>query len=868
MIGKCRYWEFICGWEQKLCCHRTLSSLRSAVNRCIPRSNRPVAALSLGQSVVIASALVTGLVLGARQLGGLQFLELVAFDRMVQLQPDAGPDARLLVVEIAESDIQAQNQWPLTDGTLAELLEKLQQYQPEVIGLDLYRNIPHPPGHEALLKQLMAPNVIAIAKLSDSDTEGVPAFPTLPEERIGFNDLVIDPDGVLRRNLMYAFLGEQKFYSFSLQLSLNYLAKRGISLEIQPERLQLGPAKFIPLNANSGGYQNLDAAGYQVLLSYRSPRHVARQVTLAQVLKGQLDPQWVKDKVVLIGTTAPSLKDGFFTPYSAAFQENAGMLPGVLIHAQLTSQILSTVLDERPLFWFWPEWGEAVWIWVWAAVGGLLAWRIQHPLSLGLAGTVALGGLFGICLFVFARAGWIPLIPPALALVTAGGSILAYKLLYSAFHDALTGLPNREQFLQRLSGALARTKQRKTALFAVLFLDVDRFKAVIDSMGHRTADKLLVNAANRLKICLRSTDTIARVAGDEFAILLEDISDVSEATRLADRLQKEMTLPFRLNGQEIFTSFHIGIALNQAEREYKPEDLLRDAHTAMYRAKTLGQSRYEVFATGMRLQVVRRLQLETDLRRALEMQEFRLHYQPIVSLKTGRIAGFEALVRWQHPQHGLVSPAEFIPVAEETGLIVPLGQWIFQEACRQLRVWQAQFATAAQLTVSVNLSPLQFSQPDLVEKIEEAVKTAEVDGRNLKLEITESVAMTDVESTIALLLRLKALNLRLSIDDFGTGYSSLSYLHRFPVDTLKVDRSFVSRMGDTSDDAAIVQTIIMLSHNLGMDVIAEGVETAAQLAQLQALNCEYGQGYFFSKPVDSSAASALLAAEPQEVKHL
>jgi diguanylate cyclase (GGDEF)-like protein len=841
------------GWEQKLCCHRT---------------NRPVAALSLGKSVVIASALVTGLVLGVRQLGGLQFLELVAFDRMVQLQPDAGPDPRLLVVEIAESDIQAQNQWPLNDRTLAELLEKLQQYQPEVIGLDLYRNIPQPPGHEALQKQLMAPNLIAIAKLSDSETEGVPAFPTLPEERIGFNDLVIDPDGVVRRNFMYAFLGEEKLYSFSLRLSLNYLAKRGISLDIKPDGLQLGQTKFIPLNAYAGGYQNMDAAGYQVLLSYRSPRHVARQVTLAKVLNGQLDPKWVKDKVVLIGTTAPSLKDGFFTPYSAAFQENAGMQPGVLIHAQLTSQILSTVIDDRRLFWFWPKWGEAVWIWVWAAVGGLLAWRIQHPLSLGLAGTVALGGLFGICFGIFTQAGWIPLIPPALALVTAGGSILAYKLLYNAFHDSLTGLPNRELFLQRLQQEIARKKQRNNDLLAVLFFEIDRFKAVIDSMGHRTADKLLVNAAHRLKACLRSTDIIARMAGEEFAILLEDISDVSEATSVADRLQKEMTLPFRLNGQEIFTSFHIGIALNQADREYKAEDLLRDAHTAMYRAKTLGQARYEVFATGMRLQVVRRLQLETDLRRALEMQEFRLHYQPILSLKTRRIAGFEALVRWQHPQHGLVSPAEFIPVAEETGLIIPLGQWIFQEACRQLRLWQAQFATGAQLTVSVNLSPLQFSQPDLVEQIEQALKTAVVDGRNLKLEITESVAMTDVESTIALLLRLKALNLRLSIDDFGTGYSSLSYLHRFPVDTLKVDRSFVSRMGDTRDDAAIVQTIVMLSHNLGMDVIAEGVETAAQLAQLQALNCEYGQGYFFSKPVDSSAASALLAAETQEVKNM
>lgn len=844
------------------------NSLFSTVTRrCIHKSKQLLTAPTLGQAVLAASLLVTSLTLGVRQLGGLQLLELRVFDQMVRLQPSVGIDPRLLVVTITEADIKAQNRWPLADGTIAKLLEKLQQYHPKVIGLDIHRNIPQLPGRVDLLKEIQAANIITINELGDTNSEGVPRLPGVPEERIGFNDFVVDPDGVVRRNFMYAFQGKDKFYSFSLRLSLSYLAQ-GISLKVEPDSLQLGKAVFVPLNASSGGYHDIDALGYQVLLSYRSPYQAVRQVTLTQVLNGQLDPALVKDKVVLIGTTAPSLKDIFFTPYSTVERANPGM-PGVVLHAQLVSQILSTVLDRQPLFWFWQEWGEALWIWAWSFVGGILAWRLKYPLSLGLAVTVALGSLFGICYGIFIQAGWIPLIPPALALVITGGSVVAYKSLHNTLYDALTGLPNRALFLKQLQWAIANTK-RHNALFAVLFLDLDRFKIVNNSLGHLIGDQLLVSATSRLKSCLRSTDVVARVGGDEFAILLGNIRDVSEATRVADQLQTQLASPFRLNGQEIFTSVSIGIALNQTERKHQPEELLRDAHTAMYKAKDLGKSRHEVFATGMHIQVVRRLQLETDLRRAIvprlsleTRQEFQLHYQPIVSLLTGRIAGFEALVRWQHSQHGFIPPVEFIPVAEETGLIIPLGKWIFQEACRQLSIWQTQFPTQPPLTLSVNLSGAQFSQPDLVEYIEQTLKTTELDGHSLKLEITESVAMKDVEATIALLLRLRSLNLRLSIDDFGTGYSSLSYLHRFPVDTLKVDRSFVSRMGDTGEDAAIVQTIVILSHTLGMDVVAEGVETAAQQAQLQTLNCEYGQGYFFSQPLDSEAAAALLVTQPQ-----
>ncbi|WP_339378579.1 EAL domain-containing protein [Calothrix sp. NIES-2100] len=808
------------------------------------------------QSVLITSILITGLVLGVRQLGWLEFLELVCFDHMVRLVGDAGPDPRLLVVTISEADIKQQKKWPLSDQTLSEVLIKLQQAQPRAIGLDLYRNLPQPPGHELFMQQLQASNVITITNLGDTNAEGVSPIPGLSPEHIGFNDFVIDPDGVVRRNWIHAYQGEKQYYSFSLRLSLKYLSKQGILVKINPN-VRLGNTIFPPLHPNSGGYHNIDDAGTQIMISYRSPEQVARRVSLTQVLRGEFEPEWVKDKVVLIGTTASSVKDLFFTPYNAGKSANPGM-PGVLLHAQLVSQLLGATLDKQPIFWFWPEWTEYLWVWTWALIGGVMVWRIRHPLILGVAGVISLWGLSIICFGIFTQAGWIPIIPSMLAFVATGGSFLAYKLRHNLLHDALTSLPNRDLFLKQLEWAIADTKLRKNSRFALLFLNIDRFKLINESLGHQIGDQLLINATQRLKACLGRRGTIARVGGDEFAILLENITDSSEVNCIADQIHKEMTLPFHNNGQEIFTSISIGIAFNQSELDYESVTLLRDAHTAMYRAKDQGKGRYEVFATNMHTQIFKRFQLEIDLRRAIDKQEFYLHYQPIVSLATDTIIGFEALVRWQHPQHGFVSPGEFIPVAEETGLIIPLGKWILQSACQQLSIWQAQFFSDPPLIMSINLSGHQLAQPDLVEYIEQILKLTGINGQSLKLEITETVAMNNVEAAISILLRLRTLNLQLSIDDFGTGYSSLSYLHRFPVNTLKVDRSFVSRMEDTNEDQAIVETVILLSHALGMDVVAEGVETAEQKAKLQLLGCEYGQGYFFSKPLDSKSATALL----------
>lgn len=440
------------------------------------------------------------------------------------------------------------------------------------------------------------------------------------------------------------------------------------------------------------------------------------------------------------------------------------------------------------------------------------------------------------------------------------------QLLHDALHDALTDLPNRALFMDRLGRATERCKRNEDYLFAVVFLDLDRFKIVNDSLGHAVGNQLLVAIARRLQACIRAEDTVARLGGDEFVILLEDIETASDATRVAERIQMELAQPCNLGGHEMFITASIGIALSSTGYE-QPEDILRDADAAMYRAKALGKSRYEMFDISMHAQAVALLKLETDLRHAIERQEFEIHYQPIVSLKNNRLSGFEALIRWRHPQRGLVSPGEFIPAAEETGLINPIGWWVLRESCRQMRTWQQQFSIQPLLTISVNLSGKQLTQPDVVERVEQILQETGIDPSTLKLEITESSIMEHAESTIAMLQRLKALGVQLSIDDFGTGYSSLSYLYRFPVDALKIDRSFVNKMDIELEKLELVRTIATLAWNLSMDVVAEGVENQSQLSHLKALGCEYAQGYFFSKPVDRVMTEQLIAERSQIEQH-
>ena len=801
-------------------------------------------------SIFLASLLITGLLLGVKQLGKLERFELKAYDRLVNLNSKDYIDPRLLVVEITESDIQQQNQWPITDEVYSELLTKLQKYQPKVIGLDIYRDISHPPGNEALRKQLQAKNVISIQEI-----DGVPPPKGVPQEQIGFNDHILDVDNVLRRYLMYTEWEGQEFYSFSLRLSLSYLRDRNLQFEVLDNSLLIGDTEFVALDKNSGGYQMMpsEASGWQVLLNYKSP-DITHKITLTDALTENFDPNLVKDKIVLIGTTAPSIKDFFYTPY------NYSTMPGVIVHAHMTSQILGAVLDNSRQFWFWSEWIEGLWIWGWSIAGAVIAWKIRHRLGLRGAGIIGLGvaGLWGIYFLAFTQGVWIPFVATASAFVLGN---IAYSLFYDFFYDNLTDLPNRFLFTKQLKKLKNQNKPDK--LMVIFCLDLDRFKLINEGLGYEAGNQLLITTAYRLKAHFNSQALLARIEGDEFAIAIKDVDNIDTAVSIANQLEKELTLPFRLNERDTFTTVSIGIACNQIDEDFQPKYLLRSAQTAMHKAKVSGKVRHQVFAVGMHAQALKRLQLEADLREAIDNEEFELYYQPIVCLNSGRIAGFESLVRWNSPKRGFVSPGAFIPIAEETGLILPLGKWILQAACHQMSQWQAEFTHHSSLLISVNLSGRQFSQSDLVEQIEQTIEITGLNSHNLKLEITESMVMDDIEDAIILLNRLKSRGICLSMDDFGTGFSSFSYLHRFPMDTLKVDRSFVSSMNIGSKNREIVSTIVMLGHKLGMDVIAEGIETESEIKILQSLNCEYGQGYFFAKPLSALDATKLLIENPQ-----
>jgi diguanylate cyclase (GGDEF)-like protein/PAS domain S-box-containing protein len=434
--------------------------------------------------------------------------------------------------------------------------------------------------------------------------------------------------------------------------------------------------------------------------------------------------------------------------------------------------------------------------------------------------------------------------------------------------DALTGLPNRVLFMDRLTAALEQAQKNPGDLFAVLFCDLDGFKVVNDSLGHLAGDQLLITTAERLESCLRRSDTAARISGqctiarfggDEFVILLGNLRRPEDACRVAERILATVSKPVTINGHAVVTSASIGIAVSSDHQH--AEDLLRDADTAMYRAKSSGKSRFALFDQNMREEAVARLEIEADLRQALDRNEFCLHYQPIVSLSTGRIKGFEALVRWMHPKLGLTCPDQFVPIAEETGQIVQIGLWVLREACTKLRSWQTQFSQDPPLFMSVNLSCKQFADQGLIEDITTAVRETGIDPKFLKLEITESTIMDNPAIAARTLTSLRELGVRVGIDDFGTGYSSLNHLQQFPIDTLKVDRSFISRL-DSSDQAnEIVQMIVSLAHNLQMDVVAEGIENDGQHTWLQSLACEYGQGYLFSQPVSDQTIDALLAKQ-------
>jgi len=434
------------------------------------------------------------------------------------------------------------------------------------------------------------------------------------------------------------------------------------------------------------------------------------------------------------------------------------------------------------------------------------------------------------------------------------------QLLHDAFHDALTGLPNRSLFMDRVAHRIQLARRCTGDLFAVLFMDLDRFKVVNDSLGHILGDQFLQAVSERLRGRLRVIDTLARLGGDEFTVLLEDVPDVATVTRLVERVQSALNEPFNLDGQAVVTSASIGIALSTTGYE-RAEDMLRDADTAMYRAKSLGKARYEIFDRQMHTQAVTKLKLEGELRSAIEGHEFSLVYQPMVSLATNGLVGFEALLRWRHPTRGVLLPEAFLTLAEESGLIVPIGRWVIQEACRQMRAWHEEWPATSGWFMSVNVSSREFAQPDFLAVVDRALEGSGLSADSLKIELTERVLIENTDSARRVLDELRQRGIQISIDDFGTGYSSFSYLHQFPFDVLKIDRSFVKDLATEDDKQEIVRTIVSLAHNLGMTVVAEGSEQPQDIPKLRQLACEVGQGHVFAQPMDGDAIAELIAQE-------
>ncbi|SEH05699.1 EAL domain-containing protein [Candidatus Venteria ishoeyi] len=879
--------------------------------RCYTRSR-------LALRSALTGFVATAFILLIHFSGGFQAMELQVFDWQLGFCQKLPPDPRILVVGITEADIQQQQRWPLSDQTIAQTIQKLLALKPAAVGLDIYRDFPQPPGNQLLQAQLQFPDVFSITNLGAAGSSRVPPPKGIPLAQVGFNDFVQDPDGVIRRNLLYAAEADYTYMSFGLQLALHYLKKKQIypaPVAAHPDNIRLGLAEISPLTPESGGYQGVNAEGYQMMLNYCPHIPAANTVTLTQVLEDGIKPEQVEDKIILIGTTASSGKDLFITPFSEQHLDGRFFIPGIMLHAHAVSELISIATGDSGIaahpattrtFQFWSGGMEYLWIISWSLLGGLLCWRSHHPLKLLLAVSGGILILYVCNLILFQQLIWIPLFAPVAGFVFVSSSVLANRYAYHSFYDNLTGLPNHSFFSQHLrrlnqqrhvaSDNSSATNVINTEI-AVVLLDLERFKIINAVLGHLAGDSLLKTFARRIqhsldaqgKTAKKATVCIARMGGTEFGILLksrtgqQDLSLI--AKQLAAGIHQEISRSFQFQQEEVFTHANIGIALG---RSGDARDLLRNARAAMNRAKTQETHEPEIFTIDMQEKEIAHFQLERDLRNAFKqpetanalptpqvhnqtlpsshsryhLPEFLLYYQPLVRLETGELSGFEALLRWRHPERGMVSPAQFVPVAEESNLIIPIGEWVLSQACHQMRHWQQQFPHYANLLISVNLSAKQLNHPHLLESIQEILEDSQLPPAQLKLEVTETMIMQDVQKTLALLEQFKSMGIQISIDDFGTGYSSLEYLSCFPANYLKVDQSFIRLMLQSNKHCMIVESIIELAHKLDMQVISEGVEEVQQALRLKNLGSEYGQGYLFSRPLPVGETEALLTEVP------
>ena len=634
------------------------------------------------------------------------------------------------------------------------------------------------------------------------------------------------------------------------------------------ESFQIGSTTFTPIVSSAGGYVNIDSAGFQVIPNPRLGKPVP-QITISDVLAGRIDPKSIRGKIVLVGAVAPSLNDYFLA--SSTNKSQNPLIPGVQLQAKYISYLLDSVLLGKPPIGFWPEWVETFWIWAWAGIGGAIAWRIQKPLAAALASGGTMVGLLGISLVLLGNSTWVPIVAPGVALTLTFVSVLASYRWEEHFLDKVTQLPKRKFLLKHLEASLQEVATAPNRNLALALFSFDRLAEIRKGLGDWQANRALAAIASDTSQSFEKWGMVARVGDSELAAAVVCSDRCGEFARTVDELRGQLAQPRTVDELVSILKPDVSIVWSsQYSSPPSPEMMLEDAYATIEQLPSNREAASLLEAKTLRQSVLDNIRGEVLIQEALDRQHFELHYQPIVDLPTQRVVGFEALVRLRSPEHGMIPPVKFIPIAEKTGQIIPLGQWILQEACQQTRKWQDLFPHLGTLTINVNISAQQFGQPNWVDFVAEVLADTGLEGNALAFEITEGVVMKNIDRTLKTIERLKQLDIEIAIDDFGTGFSSLSYLRDFNVDVLKIDRSFVSRMRSSEKDLAIVKTIVALCKLLRLQALAEGVETQEEYRDLLESGCQLGQGYLFAKPMDAAATTQYLsqlgAPETQEMQ--